>query len=116
MSDGNLANEEYDFILGVADRMYISPEIVQNVIQFTDDIDFYLPPNTREKVDNIYDYVCMTIVDGEINQKEVAMCKLIAAKLGFRPVIIDDMINGILESISKGIEAEVYLSKLLNNL
>jgi len=116
MTDGNLANVEFDFLLSIANKMYLQPSVVQNVVSFPDDISFYVPSHDKEKLDQIYDCVCMILIDGDINQREIGVCKLIAIKLGFRPVIVDYIIETIVTDIINGIASEFILQKLLNEL
>jgi tellurite resistance protein len=116
LADGRLANEEHDYILSAASRLYVSIEVLQNVLNFPDDISFYVPENDREKLDQIHDCVCVALIDGEINNREIAMCKLIAAKLGFRPIVVDHIVEDILQSVIRGIASEVALAKLLKEI
>lgn len=116
MADGKLTNEEFDFLLSVANKLYINPSVVQNVIHFPDDISFYIPPHDREKLDQIYDCVCMAVIDGEFNEREISMCKLVSVKLGFRPIVVDHIIEHILHSVIKGVASEIALAKLLNEI
>ena len=98
MADGNLDNSEFDFLLNVANKLYLNPSVVQNVIQYPDDIQFYVPIHNKEKIDQIYDCVLMSIVDGNLNEKEIATCKLIAVKFGFKPIIVDKIIEEIIKN------------------
>ena len=116
MADGKLANEEFDLLLNIANKMYLEPSIVQNVIHFPDDITFHIPTHDKEKLDQIYDCVCMAVIDGEINELEISICKLISVKLGFRPVVVDNIIEHILHSVIKGVASEIALRNLLNEL
>lgn len=116
MADGILANVEFDFLLSIANKMYINPSVVQNVIHYLDDISFYVPSHDREKLDQIYDCVCMAAIDGELNEREISMCKLICVKLGFRPLVVDQIIEHILQSLLKGVASDLALAKLLNEL
>jgi hypothetical protein len=116
MADGKLANEEFDFLLGIANKLYINPSVVQNVIHFPEDITFYVPSHDREKLDQIYDCVCMAVIDGEFNEREISMCKLISVKLGYRPIVVDNIIEHILHSVIKGVASEIALAKLLNEI
>lgn len=116
MADGILSNEEFDFLLSIANKLYLNPSVVQNVIHYPDDISFYVPSHDREKLDQIYDCVCMASVDGKLNEREISICKLVSAKLGFRPVVVDYVINHLLSSIIKGVASELALSKLLNDI
>jgi len=116
MADGNLDNSEFDFLLNVANKLYLNPSVVQNVIQYPDDIQFYVPIHNKEKIDQIYDCVLMSIVDGNLNEKEIATCKLISVKFGFKPIIVDKIIEEIIKGIANNIAGEIILNKLLNEL
>lgn len=116
MSDGKLENDEFDFILTVANKLYLNTSVVQSIVQYPEDILFVVPEHNTEKLDQIYDCVCISLIDGEINEREIATCKLIAVKFGFRPIIIDHVIEHIISSLIKGISRELALSKLLNEI
>lgn len=116
MADGTLRNEEFDFMLNVANKLYLDPNIVQNIVNYPDDIIISQPKNNREKLDQIYDCVCMAVCDGELNDREISVCKLIAVKLGFRPIVVDRLIESIIQGIVKGIASEIALNKLLNEI
>jgi len=116
MADGRIVNEEFDFLLNIANKLYLNPSVVQNVVNFPDDISFYIPQHDREKLDQIYNCVCMAVIDGEFNEREISMCKLISVKLGFRPIIVDRIIEHILQSVIKGIASDIALAKLLNEI
>ena len=57
-----------------------------------------------------------SVVDGEIHDNEIAICKVVADRLGFRYVIIDRMILDIVEFIAADIAAEDAISRLVRNL
>ena len=116
MADGNLDNAEFDFILNVANRLYLNPSIVQNVIQYPNDIQFYIPLHNKEKIDQIYDCVLISLVDGNLNEREISTCKLISVKFGFKPVIVDKIIEEIIRGIANNIASEIILNKLLNEI
>lgn len=116
LADGKITNEEYDFLLNVANKLYINPSVLLNVINFPDDISFYIPSHDREKLDQIYDCVCMAIIDGEFNEREISICKLISVKLGIRPGVVDNIIENIFHSVVKGIASEIALRNLLKEI
>jgi uncharacterized tellurite resistance protein B-like protein len=113
IADGKLENEEFDFILEVSNRIYLKPSDVQSIILSPEDIAFFIPEHNREKIDQIYDCVTLCLVDGEISEKEISTCKLIAAKFGFKPIIVDKILGNILDNIFRGLTRDVVLQKLL---
>lgn len=116
LADGKLDNREFDFLLAIANKLYLNPSVVQNVIQFSDDVSFYVPEHNGEKIDQIYDCVCLAMIDGNINEKEVAICKMISIKFGYKPIIIDKIIQDIIRGISNNIASEIILNNLLNEI
>lgn len=116
MADGKMENIEFDFIMHLASKSYMSEEEVRRVIEHPDLIAFVPPKTHRERFDQIYDLVTVMLVDGNINQRELTLCKTFAMRLGFRTQLIDDMIKGIIANIVKGIAAEVAINEFANML
>lgn len=116
MADGQLANEEFELLLNVADKLYLNEEVVQEIIHYAEDVPFINPKHDREKLDQIYDCIFMSLIDGEINDKEIGLCKLIAVKFGFRPNIVDKIMTDIFNSIIQGNEREKTIKNIDNKL
>lgn len=53
------------------------------------------------------------MVEGEISEREVAFCKMVAVELGFSHKIIGQMVRGIIEMVARGIAPEVALQRLV---
>jgi len=115
MSDGNLANIEFDFILGLANKCYMTQEEVKRVVDHPEQINFYPPQTARERIDQLYDLVTVMLVDGTIDPRELEICKTFAMRLGFRTAIIDKMIEDVISFILSGVVAEAAIDQLLVN-
>ena len=48
----------------------------------------------------------MMMVNGSINKNELELCKILALKLGYMPLIVDDFVKLISENISQGVSSE----------
>lgn len=116
MADGKMENVEFDYLIQLANKCYMSEEEVKRVIEHPEAIAFVPPKTSRERFDQIYDLVTVMLVDGDINQNELTLCKNFAIKLGFRPIIIDDMLKNIINSIIKGILAETAINEFADFL
>lgn len=117
LCDGELDNNEFDFIMHIStNKLYLDGKTVQEIINNSDEISFHIPDNEREKLSHLEDYVKLSMIDGEINQKEVAVCKRIAASYGYRPVVIDKLFKIVLESMADGVARDIALKKALNEL
>ncbi len=113
MADGKLDNIEFDFIMQLAQKCYMSQEEIKRVLDSPEQINFYVPRTDRERFDQIYDLVTVMLIDGEINPRELNLCKVFAVKLGFRPAIVDRLINDIIDNAIKGIAKEIALIEVL---
>jgi len=113
MSDGKLDNIEFDYIMTLAEKCYMSQEEVQRVIDFPEQISFYAPKTNKERFDQIYDLVCVMLIDGKIDERERSLCKMFAIKLGFRTAIVDKLIIDIIDNAILGIAKDVALNQVL---
>jgi uncharacterized tellurite resistance protein B-like protein len=113
-SDGEIDKRELELIFNIGTKIGLSTEELQRIIQRPNSISFSIPNTFGEKIEQLYDMVLVMMIDGEIHENEVALCKFVAMKLGFRHQIIDKMVLDVIEMIAKGIALEIVLSKLEN--
>lgn len=106
-ADGHLEKREYDFILTIGQRLACSPDEVaqwssQVQAGFTDDVTH----NRKQRLKLLFDTVAIMMIDGEIDPKELNLCKSIAMKSGFEHQVIDDIVYRIntLTGAGKSIE------------
>ena len=86
-------------LLAVASRENISPEEFNNVIENPDSISITLPEDEDTKLAYLRDMVAMMMIDGELDEQELAICKLYAMALGYRGSIVDGMIAGVIDQL-----------------
>ena len=115
-SDGSLDKPEMDLIFQIGINAGLKIDELERLIKRPDSVDFFPPDNYRERIEQLYDMVLVMMVDGELHDNEIVVCKLIAVKLGFKHQIIDKMVLDIIEFIVKGIAAEVALDHLMRNV
>lgn len=113
-ADGSLDKNEMDLIFKIGVRAGLSPDELQRIFQRPDSIAFYPPDSYRERIEQLYDMVMVMMVDGDLHDNEIALCKLTAIKLGFNHQIIDKMVHDTVEMIAKGIAVDIALARLLN--
>jgi hypothetical protein len=113
-ADGTLEKAEMDLIFKIGVKAGLAPDELQRIFQRPDSISFYPPDSYRERIEQLYDMVMVMMVDGELHDNEIALCKLTAIKLGFKHQIINKMVHDTVEMIAKGIAADIALARLLN--
>lgn len=111
-SDGEIDKNELDLILRIGEKVGLSREGLIRIVKRPDSIYFRAPDDFREKIEQLYDMVLVMMIDGDIHENEVALCKVIAMKLGFKHQVIDKIVMDVINMIAKGLALETVLSDL----
>lgn len=98
-TDGHLTDSELAVVLAVASRENITPEEFDQVVDNPDSVTIALPEDEDTKLAYLRDMVALMMIDGELEEQEMAICKIYAMALGYRGSIVDGMIAGIVESL-----------------
>lgn len=98
-ADGRFTDSELAVLLAVASRENISPDDFNRVMEDPDSVTINLPEDEDTKLAYLRDMVAMMMVDGELDEQELAICKIYAMALGYRGSIIDGMIAGVIDSL-----------------
>ena len=98
-ADGRLTDSELAVLLAVASRENISPDEFNRVIEDPDSVTIDLPEDEDTKLAYLRDMVALMMVDGELEEQELAICKIYAMALGYRSSIVDGMIAGVVDSL-----------------
>ena len=98
-ADERFTDSEMAVLIAVASREHITPEDFNQVMENPDSIDIVLPDDEDTKLAYLRDMVAMMMIDGELDEQELAICKLYAMALGYRGIIVDGMIAGVIDSL-----------------
>lgn len=98
-ADERITDSEMAVLLAVASRENITPEKFSQVIEDPDSVSITLPEDEDTKLAYMRDMVALMMIDGELDEQELAICKLYAMALGYRGSIIDGMIAGVVDQL-----------------
>lgn len=98
-ADGHLTDSEMAVLLAVASRENITPDEFNKVVDDPYSVHIVLPQDEDTKLAYLKDMVAMMMIDGELDEQELAICKLYAMALGYRSSIIDGMIAGVIDQL-----------------
>ena len=98
-ADDRFTDSELAVLLAVASRENITPDEFNNVMENPDSVTINLPEDEDTKLAYLRDMVAMMMVDGELDEQELAICKIYAMSLGYRGSIVDGMIAGVIDSL-----------------
>lgn len=96
MADGHLDADEWELLKAIARVIGITEEEIRKIQQFPETVKFIAPRKYEEKVQHLQDLVAVMTIDGEINQRELDLCKKISIKLDLLPQLVDDIIADML--------------------
>lgn len=98
-ADERITDSEMAVLLAVASRENITPEQFSQVMEDPDSVAITLPEDEDTKLAYMRDMVALMMIDGELDEQELAICKLYAMALGYRGSIIDGMIAGVIDQL-----------------
>ena len=98
-ADGQVTDSELAVLVAVASRENITPEEFNRVIEDPDSVNIELPEDDVTKLAYLRDMVALMMIDGELDEQEMAICKIYAIALGYRSSIVDGMIAGIVDTL-----------------
>jgi tellurite resistance protein len=101
MVDGHLDPEEWELLCSIARVLGMSTEEIENIKNNPDAVQFVPPRKYEEKVEQIHDLVAIMTIDGQINAKELDLCKKISLKLDILPQMVDQILEDVFPADQK---------------
>lgn len=99
LADGKATESELALIAAIASREELTQEELDNLIDHPDQVQIELPEDDGEKLRYIEDMVALMMIDGDLDDNELAMCKVYAIALGYESSIVEKMILDIADNL-----------------
>lgn len=99
--DGKLEPNEMAALTTVMARDGLTPEDLERCVKNPKSIKFLPPESPEQRVIYLKDMVLLMMCDGDIDERELALCKATAIALGFKHEVIDAMIIDIIGDIKQ---------------
>lgn len=93
IADGFFDAPEMDFLIERAKEYGISDRKVHEILHFAKSLEFVVPLNKVDKDEQLADVVFMSMIDGDIHEKEYDLCLRIAEKLDLSQKYLDHVIS-----------------------
>jgi tellurite resistance protein len=97
MADGQLDSDEWELLLAISRVLGISEKEIHDIKNNPDKIEFVAPKAYDDKVQHVQDLVAVMTIDGNINQKELELCKKISLRLDILPQLVDEVVARALQ-------------------
>lgn len=98
-ADGHIADEELMVIAQVAMREKLSDEELNKVIEHPDDIHIEVPTDDEQRHQYLTDMVTLMMIDGELDEQEMSICKVYAMHIGYPSTKVDEIVNDIITEV-----------------
>lgn len=102
-ADGDIDPKELVLITAVAAREGLSSSEFKALLDGNSNFQYTIPSSDEQKLRYLRDMVSIMMTDGEIHDNEMALCKLAALRMGYRPEVIEALLIDIIEDIIKKI-------------
>lgn len=99
LADGKASESELALIAAIASREELTQDELDNLIDNPDSVRIELPDEDSEKLRYLEDMVSLMMIDGDLDDNELAMCKIYAITLGYESTIVEKMILDIAEKL-----------------
>ena len=99
LADGKATESELALIVSIASREELTQEQLDHLIEHPDTVHIELPENDEQKLQYIQDMVALMMIDGDLDDNELAMCKIYAIMLGYESSIVEKMVLDIAEKL-----------------
>ena len=100
-ADGRLDDNEMAALATVMARDGLTQSDLERCIKNPKGIKFLPPETPEQRAVYLKDMVMLMMCDGNIDDREMALCKATAIALGFRHEVIDAMIMDIIADLRK---------------
>lgn len=101
LADGKATESELAVIAAIAAREKLTQDELNEILDNPRSVKIELPKEESEKLQYIQDMVSLMMIDGDLNDQEMALCKIYAINLGYESNIVEKMILDVADKIQQ---------------
>jgi uncharacterized protein YajQ (UPF0234 family) len=116
MVDGVIRENELKFLFVLGRRLKLSEKDIKSVLKSPDKIKFTPPTDPKERFSQLFDLIAMMMIDRHVDRREMDFCMTIASGLGFRPTVVQELVNKIVKAITESVPKERLSIEVANFL
>ena len=111
-ADGSIDEVEINFLQKIAKKYGVDQDEVQHIIDNPNNYAFTPPANKTDRHAQLLNLVIMMMIDGVIDDNEMAMVRKFAIGLGYHMAKVDKVIKMAIECVSKNIDEDDAIEAL----
>lgn len=113
LADGKIDSTEMALLEDVALRLGLTKKEIDEVKTSPESYEFSPPSSHEHKIRQLIEIVHLMLVDREIDQREVKLCKDLAIKLNINPLIVDNIIEEIIKGVLQNRTDDELLKEII---
>lgn len=107
MADGKFQKAEAAAIAAIMRRDGLTPADFIKCMKNPQSIQFTPPESYEQRRTYLKDMVYLMMCDGHIAETEIAVCKMTAIMLGYKPEVVEAIVETTIATIAKEIDFDV---------
>ena len=112
LADGKIEDNELTMLGLVCKRLGLQPAVLKEIMENPQAVEFVVPQSNAEKAAQLVDVIFMMMIDGDIDQKEFALCQGMAVSFGLDPAIVGKVITDVAATIKNNQDRGQAISAL----
>ena len=96
-SDGRLTEKELDFLAQTAVNYGLEEQEIREILENIESLKFQIPLNNEEREKQLIDAIYLSLIDGQIAEREYQICLRLSERLGLTKKYLDKTIELIKE-------------------
>jgi len=96
-ADNHLTPEELYYVDMVSATLDLEPHVLDDIREEPAKFPLSPPPDEQGRMQIVYFLIFLCSADGKFKDSELRVCKWMGIRLGFSPLMIDDMIRKLIE-------------------
>ena len=101
-ADEKVHDYELKLIYEIGDGLGMNRRQVDAIFEESDQIAFLVPDTDEQRFEFIYNFTRMMMADGNIDYREMLICKNYAVELGFKKTLVDELVKSVSSNLSVG--------------
>ncbi|MBQ0070234.1 MAG: hypothetical protein KBT09_10890 [Bacteroidales bacterium] len=101
LADGKATDSELALVASIASRESLSQDELDNLIDNPESVKIELPEDEETKKRYLTDMVALMMIDGEMDDNEIALCKLYAISLGYDSSVVENLVLSIADCLNR---------------
>jgi hypothetical protein len=111
LSDGPLSIKEELFIKSRIKSLNLDAKIFTDILKDPESVEFQAPEKLGNKILQMYDMVNLMVIDNNVGQKEIDICKNLAMRMN----LMEEVVQQVLKDVVKTKALNLWFTNLHSN-